>query len=89
LPAKLPDRGYLVSYRVISMESRLLGGSFVFAVGKQGVAMTIPPPVDALTHDSGWLFLAGLDRVVFYVGLFIAGGGVMFHALVAGDLRRL
>jgi len=35
------------------------------------------------------LFLAGLDQVLFCVGLFIASGGMMFHVLVAGDFRRL
>jgi copper transport protein len=60
-----------------------------FAIDIQGLAMTGPLPVDAFVDDSGWLFLAGLDRVVFYVGLFIAGGGVMHHAVLAADLGRL
>ena len=39
--------------------------------------------------DAGWLAAAAIDRVLFYAGLIVAAGGVLFHRMVARDLGRL
>src|SRR5690242_6540208 len=87
LPAGLSAGTYLVSYRVISLDSHPVGGSFTFSIGARSAAP--PAPVDAAASDPGWLAAAAIDRVLFYAGLIIAAGGALFHRIVARDLGRL
>jgi copper transport protein len=88
LPSQLAEGSYLVSYRVISLDSHPVGGSFVFAVGRESAAMTARVGEEGAI-DPAWQAAAGIDRVLFYIGLFVAAGGIMFHGLVGGDLARL
>jgi copper transport protein len=88
LPARLSNGGYLVTYRVISLDSHPVGGSLVFTVGPAGQAI-VAPSADDGAIDPDWQIAVAIDRVLYYVGLFVAAGGVMFHAAVAGDLARL
>jgi copper transport protein len=87
LPAKLPAGTYLVSYRVISVDSHPVGGSITFSIGVRSAAP--PAPVDMAAGDVGWRTAAAIDRVLFYAGMIVAAGGVLFHRMVAGDLGRL
>lgn len=84
LPSGLAVGTYLLSYRVISLDSHPVGGAIVFSIGHGG---TIPVGVPA-TSDAGWRLVSGIDRVLFYGALFMAAGGAMFAAFVGGGLNR-
>jgi copper transport protein len=89
LPAAMADGTYLVSYRVISLDSHPVGGSFTFSIGARSAAGGSPILIDTAAGDLAWLAVAAIDRVLFYAGLIVAAGGVLFHRIVARDLGRL
>jgi copper transport protein len=89
LPAGMADGTYLVSYRVISLDSHPVGGSFSFSVGARSTTGSPPVLVETAAGDRTWEAAAAIDRALFYAGLIVAAGGVLFHRIVARDLGRL
>src|SRR5438270_1396434 len=67
LPARLSNGGYLVTYRVISLDSHPVGGSLVFTVGPAGQAI-VAPSADDGAIDPDWQIAVAIDRVLYYVG---------------------
>jgi copper transport protein len=79
LPAKLPQGSYVVSYRVVSLDSHPVAGSVVFSVG---TASPAPAAMGEGAEAVGWrIALLGL-RVIFYAGLLCGTGGALFLAFV-------
>lgn len=85
LSSPLARGGYIVSWRVSSTDSHIIGGSYLFAVGnapdhwrEAGETQTARAGAD------GWWSLAtGLIRIPFLASLFIAAGSVWFLALIS------
>lgn len=83
LPERLPDGGYIVSWRVISADSHPVAGSFRFAIGDAAVDWSSGPE-QQVTEESRWLQITyGLVRGAFLLGLLVFSGGLFFHWLVA------
>ena len=89
LPADLRDGGYVVSYRVVSLDGHPVVGSTVFLVGAAGnvaagdvaAGNVAAGPADR----SASLAVAGVAvRAAFYLSLFVAAGGALFILLVTG-----
>lgn len=78
LPAALPEGGYVVSYRVISVDGHPVVGSVVFVVG-DGAA---PAAVEERSVELAAAATAA--TAIHYLGLFVAAGGVLFVLLVTG-----
>jgi copper transport protein len=76
VPADLADGAYLVTWRVVSVDSHPIGGSFGFSVGASGA---VPPPSSSVTRSDSsvgaayWLF-----RWLGYAALALLLGGVAF-----------
>ncbi len=87
LPAGLAEGTYVVTYRVVSLDSHPVGGSFVFSIGRPGASAAARAAASAA--GGAWPLVAAIDRLLLYVGLIGAGGGVLFHVLVARDLARI
>lgn len=81
LPADLDEGTYTVSYHVVSLDGHPIAGSLLFSVGA----------VTGATRQAGapevwhWAFVA--VRVVFYLGLFGAAGGVAYARWVGPSDR--
>jgi len=85
LPDGLSDGIYLVSYRIVSLDSHVVGGSIVFTVGKTGAAGPAPVPPAAVPADKGWRLAFYLDELLFYGASFAALGGMLFRLLLMGE----
>jgi copper transport protein len=87
--ADLPDGSYVVSYRVISLDSHPIRGGFVFSVGD---AVADPSLLEGALGSQGdrWLdWGASAARWVAYVGTLLAAGGALFLVVVhRGDDGR-
>src|SRR5262245_43950876 len=78
LPAALREGLYVVSFRVISMDSHPIGGSIVFAVGN------VPPPRAAGGSNGAELSpWTAVLRAVRDLALLIAAGGALFALGIA------
>jgi copper transport protein len=89
LPGALGPGGFVVSYRVISLDSHPVEGAFLFGIGGPPPAASVHPAQPA---DSGWQAVVVLDRWLRSGALLALGGGVLFLALVGGlegSLRRI
>jgi copper transport protein len=87
LPADLVEGTYLVSWRVLSEDSHVIKGGFVFSVGTvSGTREALAGAVDE-PSDRGYRIAAGIARGLGYAGALLAVGGVVFLALVAGSRR--
>jgi copper transport protein len=75
VPADLPDGSYLVAWRVVSVDSHPVAGSFSFSVGASGVA---PPASSATPSDDAVGAVYWLFRGVGYAALALLTGGVAF-----------
>lgn len=79
-PADLPDGAYTVTYRVVSADSHLVSGGFVFSIGKQGTAPLTVAELLEQQGESGFatkaLFAA--VRVLSYASLAGLLGGLLF-----------
>lgn len=85
LPPVLPDGGYVVSYRVVSLDGHPVLGSAVFVIG-EGAAAVAPATADR----SAALTLAAVTaRAVHYLAVFGAAGGALFILLVTGRRHPL
>ncbi|MGE5537318.1 MAG: copper resistance CopC/CopD family protein [Gemmatimonas sp.] len=76
LPEGLPDGGYIVSYRIISLDSHPVGGSFVFTVG----AGARVPPTRANAPD--WEFWFPMARTITLVAVSLVLGGALLRLFV-------
>jgi copper transport protein len=83
LPPALRDGGYILSYRVISLDSHPIGGSLTFAIGA-GSAVAPVAASDATRWD--WVYSA--LRWLFIAAAFLALGGALFRALVLDSTAR-
>jgi copper transport protein len=79
LPPKLGEGLYVVSFRVISIDSHPVGGSIVFAVGERSPA---PRTAAGGEGDSLSPWMVGL-RAVRDLALLLAAGGALFVLLIA------
>jgi len=89
LPDGLSDGIYLVSYRIVSLDSHVVGGSIVFTVGKVGATGPVPAPTAAVPADRGWRLAFYLDELLFYGASFAALGGTLFRLLLMGKADSL
>jgi copper transport protein len=89
LPRGLGDGTYLVSYRVTSLDSHPVGGSLVFSIGKPSPGGIGSLQAEANNTSRFWSLVAAVNRLMFFIGLIGAGGGLLFHWLVARDLAHL
>jgi copper transport protein len=78
LPPNLRQGLYVVSFRVISMDSHPIGGSIVFAIGD-----TPPPRATERSNGAGFSALTISLRAVRDLALLIAAGGALFALLIA------
>jgi copper transport protein len=77
--ARLPDGGYLVSWRVLSADSHPVGGAYSFAVGNGAVLTpTGVPDSGAVNGVVGWAFT--VVRWLGFAGLALLGGAVFLTA---------
>jgi copper transport protein len=85
LDGGLPDGRYLLSWRVSSLDSHVVAGSFTFTVG--AAIPATPPAVTRVGELSAWplLVLRTLSRVT----LLLAVGITLFHVLLAPPWLRL
>jgi copper transport protein len=88
LPDDLPDGGYVVTYRVTSADSHPIAGALTFTVG-EGTEVD-----DAFVAElfggagSDWTGVVGPTlRGLGYLGVLVAGGAVLFGAVVASSPR--
>jgi copper transport protein len=77
LPDHLGEGSYTVSYHVVSLDGHPVEGSLVFSLGHASGAAR-PAPEGA----AGWRFAFVLARLVMYLGLVGAVGGVAYSWLV-------
>jgi copper transport protein len=88
LPADLPDGGYVVTYRVVSADSHPVAGVLTFTVGDgEEVADAV---VAELFGGAGgeWTGVVGPTlRGLAYLGVLVAGGAVLFAAVIAVSPR--
>jgi copper transport protein len=85
LPANLGDGIYLVSYRIVSLDSHVVGGSVVFTVGAPNAgAPAYVVPTAPVARDGGWRLAFLLDELLFYGASFAALGGTLFRLLLMG-----
>lgn len=77
LPSDLRDGGYILSYRVISLDSHPIGGSLTFSIGAAHVPLA-PFASDSPRWDRAYTAL----RWTTVMGLFLALGGALFRAFV-------
>jgi copper transport protein len=86
LPAGLSNGIYLVSYRIVSLDSHVVGGSVVFTVGTAGAGIPAPVlPPSAVPADKGWRLAFYIDELLFYGASFAALGGMLFRLLLMGE----
>jgi copper transport protein len=86
LPPDLPNGTYVVSYRVISLDSHAIAGSFAFSVGD---ALTPLDDHPVAASNSSMVTAVGAARALFLAALLTAAGGVLALWLVAdfaGDI---
>src|SRR5262245_46882858 len=86
LPTDLANGTYVVSYRVISLDSHAIAGSFAFSVGDAQMPLE-DNPVAAVS--SSMVTAVGAARALFLAALLTAAGGVLALWLVAdfaGDI---
>lgn len=74
LPNPLAEGTYIASYHVVSLDGHPIAGSLVFSVGY--VSGTAPSQETDGTKVWRWAFVA--SHAIFYLGLFGAGGGVIY-----------
>jgi copper transport protein len=86
-PAGLAEGSYLLSYRVTSLDSHPVAGSVVFSIGHRTGTLSQRDTDSAAS--SLWSLLSIADRLLLYVGLIGAAGGVLFHWLIGRDLGHL
>jgi copper transport protein len=90
LARPLPPGTYLVSYRVISLDSHPVGETLSFTVGDRPAALPAATLLGAGGDaDPFWSVAAGADRAVFLAALLAAAGGVLFYWLAGGGLDAL
>lgn len=84
LPAPLAERGYLVSWRVVSLDGHVIAGSFGFSVGDAAAGA----PGAAVEAES-WRWPAFALRAFSRLALLLAAGSGLFLLLVpaGGTLR--
>src|SRR5262249_34445784 len=75
-----------VSSGFIALDPHPVGGSSPFSTGKPSALG--PAPAEAAALEA-WSRAATLNRLLFLVGLLGAAGGILFHGVVARDLRRM
>ena len=80
LPPDLPAATYVVTYRVISIDSHPVSGTIVFSVGSAAQA---PRPIAEASRNPAMLAALIAVRAVFFAGLLIAAGGVLALWLIA------
>jgi len=85
LPDGLGEGIYLVSYRIVSLDSHVVGGSIIFSVGQTAAAGPAPVPSAAIPADKGWRLAFYLDELLFYGASFAALGGTLFRLLLMGE----
>ncbi|HXC38931.1 MAG TPA: copper resistance protein CopC [Burkholderiales bacterium] len=79
----LPPGTYMVSYRVVSADTHVVGGAFPFVVGKtSGTNGMNAALADADSRDDLWNTLIIIDRAIELAALLIASGGALFILLV-------
>jgi copper transport protein len=89
LPKGMAPGGYVVSYRVTSLDSHVVAGAFVFSIGKRSDTDLAGIERSLADRERPWLLLSVADRLLLFLGLIGAAGGVMFHVVVGRDLRHL
>ena len=84
LPDDLDDGGYVVSWRVVSLDSHVVGGVLSFTVGDvDAVGDDVIAEVAEAGDDVD--LLASLVRGLTYLGVLLAAGGLAFAWAVARD----
>ncbi|HSY86997.1 MAG TPA: FixH family protein [Verrucomicrobiae bacterium] len=89
LPAALSEGTYLLSYRVTSLDSHVVGGTIVFSIGAPSTGGIAALQSRLAEKSSLWPLLSTIARLLLFIGLVGAAGGTIFHALVGRDLLRL
>src|SRR5262245_5304495 len=79
LPADLPNGTYVVSYRVISLDSHPVSGSILFSVGE----MTSAADAELDAGDVLTVLSLAVVRTLFLAALLIAAGAVLALWLIA------
>lgn len=82
LPVGLGVGGYILSYRVISLDTHPVGGSLSFVVGSGAAAIPIFPSSKAAAR---WETIFSFVHGAMLLALCIALGGTLFKAVVATD----
>jgi copper transport protein len=85
LPGDLADGGYLVSWRVVSVDSHPIAGSFAFSIGDAAPAPSPRTTAAEAARDSGWRIAKIVARLVANVALMLAAGGMIFALFVLRD----
>jgi copper transport protein len=82
---------YMVSYRVVSADTHVVGAAFPFVVGKAGNSGGANAVAAAsASHEDVWDTLIIVDRAVELAALLIASGGALFILLMlpAPEVRK-
>ena len=83
LPPDLPDGGYILSYRVTSLDSHPIGGSLTFAVGAGSV-----PVRGAVSNTPRWDWAYSVLRWTTTMAMFLALGAALFSGFVLRSEAR-
>ncbi|MFC8924191.1 copper resistance protein CopC [Cellulosimicrobium sp. NPDC057127] len=79
----LADGTYVVSWRVVSLDSHPVAGAFSFSVGAPSATTGGPGPAAASAEPSGGLEVVRVvDQTAVYLGTFLVAGLVVFELLV-------
>lgn len=76
-PAELESGSYVVSYRVVSVDSHPVGGSVVFGIG-------VAPSAALIGNDNAWNIAIVVHRFLFHATVLVAAGVTLFLVLVGG-----
>lgn len=85
VPAHLPRGSYVVAWRVISADSHPVAGSITFSVGAP--SLTVTPPKIATGTDHRVQVPIAVLATLTYVGLFLAGGLLLFQLWTTRGIR--
>lgn len=94
LRPELPDGTYTATYRVVSADSHVISGGFVFSIGEAGAAPreTVAELIGAGASGPVSDLATGIFRVLLYAALALGVGGVVFLLTIwlpgAATVRR-
>nr|WP_241744366.1 FixH family protein [Cellulosimicrobium arenosum] len=78
----LADGTYVVSWRVISLDSHPIAGAFSFSVGAPSETPVDAAAAEIETASSGVVVARAVDQAAVYVGTFLVAGIVVFELLI-------